>query len=93
MEEKVIFEYRAEREENGYHYILSRGGRRMEIKSTVPLDGFACEGHHARWARRLRHASRHGGMPRRAMRKTLDTFEQIYRDIYGNQASSPEEVK
>jgi hypothetical protein len=89
MEEKVIFEYRAERNEDGYHYVMRRADQRLEIKSTLPLERFA-EGHPARWAKRLHRMGHHAGRSRRAVRKTLDTFERMYRDIYGDEASSVE---
>ena len=92
MEEKTIFEYRADHEDDGYHYVLSHGDRRIEIKSTVPLAGFASKRHHARWAKRFHLMGHHKGRSPRAVRKTLDTIEGMYRDIYGNESSDPEIV-
>jgi hypothetical protein len=85
MAEKVLFEYRAEQEDDGYHYEFRRGDQHVEIKSSMPLTGlggFGCRGRGAFWGMHGRKGWRHG-MPRRAARRTLDALEQIYRDVYG----------
>lgn len=91
MAEKIIFEYRAEQQADGYHYTLSRDGQRIEIKSTLPLKGFAGRERRARWARRFhRHMGRCQQKSRQAVRKTLDAFEGMYQDIYGGAATGQE---
>ncbi len=82
MAEKVLFEYRVERAEGGYRYEFRRGEKQMKFKSSVPLDELTCHRHRLRF---LTHRpGYHVIRPRRAARKMLDTLEQVYRDIYGN---------
>ena len=91
MAEKVLFEYRAEREGNGYKYEIRRGSEYVEIKSSMPL------GRHA-WKERARMKARRrarwffqrAGMPRRKARRALDALEEMYQDIYGQGPESPE---
>jgi hypothetical protein len=89
MAEKVLFEYRAECEESGYRYEFRQGSRHVEIKSSTPLEGFTCMRPSAFWAKHARRAFRHGGAPRRAARKTLDSLERMYQDIYGKETGDP----
>ncbi len=93
MAEKVLFEYRAEKERDGYHYILRRGDQSMEIKSTLPIREFASKRQHGGCARHLHHQDHHAVRSRRAVRKTLDAFEQMYREIYGNEATSQDQLR
>jgi hypothetical protein len=92
MTEKVLFEYRAEREESGYRYEFRQGNRRVEIKSSTPLEGFTCMRPGAFWAKHARRAFRHGGTPHQAARKTLYTLERMYQDIYGEETEAPKSV-
>jgi hypothetical protein len=89
MAEKVLFEYCAEREEGGYRYEFRQGNRRVEIKSSTPLEGFTCLGRGAFWAQHARRAFRHGGEPHRAAQKTLRALERMYEDIYGKETGNP----
>ena len=89
MAEKVLFEYRAEREESGYRYEFRQGNRRVEVKSSTPLEGFTCIGRGAFWAKHARRAFRHGGAPHRAAQKTLRALERMYQDIYGEETEAP----
>jgi hypothetical protein len=89
MAEKVLFEVRLERREDGFHYEFHRGDQRVEIKSSVPLDRFACRGHRLYWRDHPRWASRRLGKARRFSRKTLAALEKMYRDIYGKETAGP----
>jgi hypothetical protein len=91
MAEKVLFEYRAEREESGYRYEFRYGNQRVEIKSSAP---FACRmpgifGARLAGAKQGRRAFHHGGILRRKARKTLGALERMYQDIYGRDIENP----
>jgi hypothetical protein len=81
MAEKVLFEFRAESEEDGYRYTFRRGEEFYEVKSSSPMGpGFPFPGR-AFWHGKAAHAFRQRSQQK--MRKTLDALEQFYRDVYG----------
>jgi hypothetical protein len=89
MAEKVLFEYRAAREENEYRYEFRQGNRWVEIKSSAPFAGFSCMRRGAFWAKHTPRAFRNHGAPRRTARKTLRALERMYEDIYGKETGNP----
>ncbi len=89
MIEKVLFEYRVERDESGYHYNFRRGDQSVEIKSSIPFNGFACRRGGRFWPKPAFRAGYQGSRRRHAARKTLDALEKLYQDIYGRQTESP----
>ncbi len=89
MAEKVIFEFRAQRAEEGYQYEVRRGKKRFTVSKPFERECcppvFVCFGPGIKsqnWSRRIRDDSR------RRMRETLDFFEGLYDDLYGEAESS-----
>jgi hypothetical protein len=90
MAEKVLFEYRVERDESGYHYNFRRGDQSVEIKSSIPFNGSACRRGGRMWSKPAFRAGYHDISRRRAAQKALEALEKLYQDIYSRETESPE---
>jgi hypothetical protein len=77
MAERILFEFRTMRDEDGYRFEFRPGWGEGMVCG--PFSWAGCGPWTAEWAGRARERSR------RSMRETLDAFKQMYRDLYGGE--------
>ena len=85
MSEKVIFEFRARRAEDGVHYEV-RHDAQESFRAIHPGRWMKGPPHLLRAGlhKRLRHGKR---FAQRHMRQTLDSLESLYTDLYGEETN------
>jgi hypothetical protein len=77
MAERILFEFCTLRGEDGCRFEFRPGGGEATVCG--PFSWAGCGSWSAGWADRVKERSR------RTMRETLDTFERMYRDLYGGE--------
>jgi len=88
MSEKVIFEFRARHETDGYHYEVHSDEPHFQNTGSPnfsPFCGmppFAHLTHCAPWAKGHRRFRKFKGKAGKRMHQALDSLEQIYQDLY-----------
>jgi hypothetical protein len=79
MAERILFEFRTKRDEDGYRFEFRPGEGELMVCGPFSWAGWGCRPSTSGWADRAWERSR------RTMRETLDAFERMYEDLYGGE--------
>jgi hypothetical protein len=80
MNEKVLFEYRVEENENGYTYVVKHDKEAFPFRFPFRA-GRSSSSFKARMAKQFR---RYRRFSKQQMRRGLKIYERMYKDLYGS---------